>query len=233
MAEADRRRAQRPDSERFRFEQGVAEALPYDDEAFDLVTCQTVLMHVADPEAVIAEMVRVTKRGGLVLASEPNNAVSALLGSSVTVDMPVEAKLEATRFQLLWERGQLSLGRGNSSFGDVLPGYLARAGLSGVQAYVNDKASMMIAPYEGAEQRAHIEQRAEFIDQGLWWGISRAQALEYFVAGGGSQDEFASIWPRLLERQRAELESIQAGELHTAGGQIQYIAGGWRVAGPS
>jgi SAM-dependent methyltransferase len=202
--------------------------MPYEDETFDLVTCQTALMHVADPAAVIAEMVRVTKRGGLVLASEPNNAASALVGNSVTAGASVEAKLEATRLLLLWERGKMLLGRGNNSFGDLLPGYLARAGLTGVQAYVSDKTSVMVPPYEDEEQRAHIAQQAEFIDQGTWWGIPREEAREYFTAGGGSQAEFESIWPRLLEHQRAEMKAIEAGELHTAGGQIQYIVGGRR-----
>ena len=54
---------------RCRYVQGVAEALPFKDESFDLVTCQTLLIHVADPTAVIREMRRVVRPGGLLLRS--------------------------------------------------------------------------------------------------------------------------------------------------------------------
>src|SRR4051812_14125023 len=61
VAEATRRAAADP---RFSYREGVAEALPFADGTFDLVTCQTVLIHVADPRAVIREMLRVAKPGG-------------------------------------------------------------------------------------------------------------------------------------------------------------------------
>jgi ubiquinone/menaquinone biosynthesis C-methylase UbiE len=229
VAEAERRCRRRTDQARFRFDQGVAEALPYEDETFDLVTCQTLLMHVADPEAVIGEMARVTKRGGLVLASEPNNAIAGLVDSSVTVDAPVEARLEATRFSLLYQRGKMLLDEGNSSVGDLVPGYLARAGLTHIQVYLNDKPSMMIPPYEDEEQRSYITQRKEFSNQGSWWGLPREETRAYFVAGGGQEAEFDATWARLLEQQASELKAIEAGELHTAGGDIHYIMGGRRA----
>jgi 2-polyprenyl-3-methyl-5-hydroxy-6-metoxy-1,4-benzoquinol methylase len=41
---------------RIRYEQGLAERLRFDDGSFDLVICQTVLIHVASPSDVITEM---------------------------------------------------------------------------------------------------------------------------------------------------------------------------------
>jgi SAM-dependent methyltransferase len=228
VAEADRRRAERQDAGRFRFDQGVAEALPYEDASYDLVTCQTLLMHVADPEAVIAEMVRVAKPGGLVLASEPNNRISMLVETSFTAQQPVESKLEALRFWLLYERGKILLGEGNSSVGDLVPGYFGAAGLIRIQTYMNDRATFMVPPYEEEGQRVHASQRAEFSEQGLWWGISHQEALRYFVASGGLEVEFDPIWERLLEQQRSELESTRRRELHGAGGHMHYLVGGRR-----
>ena len=50
-----------------------AEDLPFDDNIFDIVTCNLVLMWADDPQRVVNEMARVTKPGGKVLASlEPD-----------------------------------------------------------------------------------------------------------------------------------------------------------------
>jgi SAM-dependent methyltransferase len=228
VAEATRRAAQGADSARFRFDQGVAEALPYEPGTFDLVTCQTVLMHVADPQAVIGEMVRVTKPGGLVLAAEPNNRASFLVDSSFNMQTPINARVEMIRFLLVCERGKVMRGEGNSSVGDLLPGYFVAAGLTDIQTYLNDRAVVMVPPYDEAAQRAYAAGMTEFAEKGLWcW--PREEAYECYVAGGGSEGEFDQVWTRLLEQLGNEVSSINAGELHTAGGHIHYIVGGRRA----
>lgn len=52
---------------------GDGEQLPYEDEVFDLVTCNLVLMWSHHPQRIVNEMARVTKSKGIVLASlEPD-----------------------------------------------------------------------------------------------------------------------------------------------------------------
>lgn len=52
---------------------GDAEDLPFEDNMFDIVTCNLLLMWANDPQKVVNEMARVTKPGGAVLASlEPD-----------------------------------------------------------------------------------------------------------------------------------------------------------------
>lgn len=46
--------------------------LPYQDEAFDKVVLSEVLEHVPDDAAVLAEVTRVTRRGGIVAISVPH-----------------------------------------------------------------------------------------------------------------------------------------------------------------
>jgi SAM-dependent methyltransferase len=52
--------------------EGVGEALPYPDDRFDLVFSNEVIEHVQDDRATAAEMVRVTKPGGTIMAFAPN-----------------------------------------------------------------------------------------------------------------------------------------------------------------
>jgi SAM-dependent methyltransferase len=48
------------------------EDLPYPDDHFDLVFSNEVIEHVADDRQTAAEMVRVTRRGGIIVAFAPN-----------------------------------------------------------------------------------------------------------------------------------------------------------------
>jgi SAM-dependent methyltransferase len=47
------------------------EAMPFRDGAFDLVTCLDVLEHTPDDRVALAELCRVTRPGGLLIASVP------------------------------------------------------------------------------------------------------------------------------------------------------------------
>jgi ubiquinone/menaquinone biosynthesis C-methylase UbiE len=52
---------------------GDAKNLPLEDNMFDIVTCNLLLMWADDPQKVVNEMARVTKPGGIVLATlEPD-----------------------------------------------------------------------------------------------------------------------------------------------------------------
>src|SRR5689334_467917 len=93
----------------FEYRLGTAERLPFPDSSFDIVTCQTLLIHVRDPLDVIREMLRVTRAGGLVLLVEPNN-LSASLGSGTALfERPVAELVELVRLQLTCERGKAAL----------------------------------------------------------------------------------------------------------------------------
>ncbi len=50
-----------------------AETLPFPDNSFDIVTCLEALEFMANPEAVLSELVRVLRPGGLLLVSQRIN----------------------------------------------------------------------------------------------------------------------------------------------------------------
>jgi ubiquinone/menaquinone biosynthesis C-methylase UbiE len=51
---------------------GSAEAIPYDDQAFDIVICNNVLEHLSNPAVVFKEVSRVLKKGGFFIVKTPN-----------------------------------------------------------------------------------------------------------------------------------------------------------------
>ena len=60
------------------FEVGDALALPFPYGDFDLVGCLRVLHHTRRPELVVAELARVTRRGGLILLADQLGDVDPL-----------------------------------------------------------------------------------------------------------------------------------------------------------
>jgi SAM-dependent methyltransferase len=214
------RRAE-PYGARFHYQQGVAEALPFDDGTFDLVTCQTVLIHTVDPRAVIREMLRVVKPDGQLVVAEPNNRASYIVDTSVTAGTDL---VDVVSFYLTCERGKIALGEGNSSLGDLVPGYFAEAGLVDVEAFLSDKTTMMIPPYAGEEQQAL---KAQMLDEAHgYWGWSREEAQRYHQAGGGSG--FDAAWERRMAEVRAAAAAVEAGTFHSAGATILYLIAGRR-----
>jgi SAM-dependent methyltransferase len=68
-----------------------ATSLPLDDGAADGCRCERLLQHVEDPAAVVREMARVVRPGGVVLAAEPDWGTLVVDGG----DPEIEAALAA------------------------------------------------------------------------------------------------------------------------------------------
>jgi SAM-dependent methyltransferase len=225
VEKAAARAAARGLGNRFSYQVSAAEKLPFADASFDLVTCQTVLIHLPDPGAAIGEMVRLARPGGLILAAEPNNVASALVFDSLNFRDRVEEIMARVRLQLICERGKAALGEGNNSIGDLVPGLFAERGLVNICVYLNDKAQVFVPPYESAEQRAVLEERADRQPRDFWiW--SREDTRRYFLAGGGPDDEFDALWSGAIGRGDTFDEAIADRTYASAGGGIGYVVAG-------
>ncbi|HVU63122.1 MAG TPA: methyltransferase domain-containing protein [Phycisphaerales bacterium] len=214
---------------RARYVRGDAGALPFADGEFDLVTCQTVLMHVAQPRAVVREMMRVLRPGGSLLAAEPNNMASTQIVGNTRIDEPIETRLALTEFQLRCERGKAALGEGNNSIGDVLPGMFAEMGLRDVRVRMSSRASYLVPPYDTPAQRALRGQMIEWARRGFnMYGLENTR--RYYLAGGGTGAEFERLWKMMDEANREEARGLEAGTCHLAGGSVQYLICGRKDA---
>lgn len=140
------------------FQRGDAHKLPFDDDSFDVVTCQTVLMHLADPLAALQEMKRVVRPGGIVICVEPCNLVHVALSNATTMDVSIDELCDAFRYALICEKGKRAAGEGGLSIGDRLPRLFQLAGFSGIRTWLSDKAAPVLPPYLDAETRVNLDE---------------------------------------------------------------------------
>lgn len=212
---------------RARYRLGDANKIPFHDGVFDLVACQTLLIHVADPRAVMREMMRVVKPGGLVLMVEPNNMAGALVLGSSMFDAPLDDLFDQLRLYLTATRGKAALGEGNDSIGELIPGYAAEIGLTDVKVYLNDRSSPLFPPYEGRAQQVLKKQVLDWADRDYWcWG--RDETRRYFLAGGGGEADFDRLYEAALAAAHKTAAALREGREHQAGGTLGYVIGGRR-----
>lgn len=217
VSEAAQRAARRGLGERMDFRVGLAEALPVDDASFDMVTCQTLLIHVPDPSIVLREMWRVLRPGGLLAVIEPVNLASGPAFEARALGAPVDTVLRLFELHLRCEEGKRLLGEGDNSLGERLPGLVQSAGFTELQVHQTDRAWSMFPPYQAPHERAAItEMRSAFEAGHATW--RKADAKRYFDAGGG--DDFEAAWSETLAHGRRLQAALEAGTYALAGGYI-------------
>jgi len=225
VKQAAERAARAGFGERTSYRLGEAEKIPFHDDVFDLVTCQTLLIHVRDPRAVLREMMRVVKPGGLVAVLEPNNMAGSLVLGSTHFRAPLDQILDAVRLYLTATRGKENLGEGNDSIGELIPGYAAEVGLTDIQVHLNDRPSPLFPPYADRAQEALRKQVLDWDERDFWcWG--EAETRRYFLAGGGSEGDFERLWKRALAGSHEIAAALRAGTEHQAGGNVGYLVSG-------
>lgn len=230
IQQASARAAERGLAARFSFRQGEAEHLPFAADSFDFTTCQTVLIHLPNPSAALAEMMRVTKPGGLVAVAEPNNLSETLLLDSISNQASVADILDIVRLQLTCERGKVALGEGDNSLGDRVPGLFAQLGFSEIEVHVNDKATAIFPPYTSAAQRVFVADERDRATRGKWnW--TEAETRRLYLAGGGHEPDFAALFSNALAARQNIVRGLDAGTYHgVIGGEFYLVSGRKRDA---
>lgn len=129
---------------------GRAEAIPFDDEAFDRVLSQLVLHFVTEPEVAASELRRVVRPGGIVAAcvwdfAEGMEMLRAFWDAALTVDPAAPDEATSLRFGGAGEIAELLDGAGlvevvestldvsstYSGFDELWRGFLAGIGPAG------------------------------------------------------------------------------------------------------
>jgi len=127
---------------------------PFADASFDLAICHTVLMHLARPDRALAEMIRVTRAGGLVVCCETNrNAVNALLHIHETNEQEQTplSMLQTMNAQIRRQSGV------DYNLGIKMPVLMREAGLVDVQARISDAVGLVFPPFDTPEKQREFD----------------------------------------------------------------------------
>jgi 2-polyprenyl-3-methyl-5-hydroxy-6-metoxy-1,4-benzoquinol methylase len=212
------------------FVQGDALALPLPDACVDAATCQTLLIHLADPQAALDEMIRVTRPGGLILAIEPNNMSNSVGASSLTAQQSVQDIV--LRAEIAWRSaiGRTKRGLGCEFIGDLLPGMFAASGLEQVNVWLSDKVVPLFPPYDGPGQPAILATSERWAREGIG-PFDRDLLRDNVLAGGGTEALVEAAERNSMTGFTARLQGIRDGSYHAAQGGLFYLVAG-RVPAP-
>jgi SAM-dependent methyltransferase len=118
--------------------------VPFAADRFDVAVAVTVLLHVADPLAVVKEMARVTKPGGLVAVQDQDFGTVALAHPDRALTDVILAGVAARIYEEPYS-------------GRRLPGLLRAAGLERVRLFTSVYQDTTLERYS----KAFLERRAE------------------------------------------------------------------------
>lgn len=208
---------------------GDAASLPFAENTFDFVTCQTVLIHLPDPLQAIREMLRVLTPGGLLLCVEPDNFALASSETSMSRTDSLDDDVAAYRFAVAQQRGRIGRGFGNLSLGGRLPGMFANIGVGNIRTFLSDKAVPLFPPYQTHEQASTIHDIKQWYASGV--DFTRDEIRKNFLAGGGNEAEFEAQWEHEVSGRSRFLEAVRNNKYDGAGGMIMYLVSGVKEAG--
>ena len=160
------------------FRTGDVTALPFEDDSFDAAHCHAVLMHVPDTQAVLAEVKRVLKPGGMVSCRE-------MIGDA-TFFAPDVGDLSGAMATFL---KLLEANRGHPQMGKELKGAMLEAGFTGIEAGASFESF-------GATEDVHF-----FHGFAAGWFFS-PDVVEVITKHGLASSEQIDAWRRALDGWR-------------------------------
>ena len=155
---------------------GDVNAAPAADGAFDLAFAHAVLMHQPTPAVALAEMIRVTKPGGLVITCDSNQtAVNALLHVHETQEQERTPLALWQKTKAYWRRTHGP----DANQGMKTPVLMRQAGLIDIGARISDAVTLSFPPIDTTEKERVL---AALLDDGLGGYPSDEAGFEQAVA---------------------------------------------------
>jgi SAM-dependent methyltransferase len=168
---------------------GDATRLPFEEDTFDLVVCQALLVNLPDPALAVREFVRVSR--GVVAAIEPDNG-------AVRVESTVEAEAPlARRARELYLDGV----RTDASLG-AARGLFEECGLGDVEVHRYDHERTVVPPYSERDVEAARRKAS---------GAGIDTDRETILAGRTTPEEFDRLRQAWREMGRTVATQMQDG----------------------
>lgn len=170
---------------------GDANRLPFVDGAFDLTTCQALLINLATPTTAIEELARVARSG--VIAVEPNNA-------EVRITSSVEG--EASMARSLRSRAIDGDSTGLDLGGGRVEALFREAGLDNISTTRHEHVIRTSPPYS---------ERALYAARKQATGSDIEGARAALIADGMSPEQFADLKDEWRAIGRAVIDQMRSG----------------------
>ncbi len=168
------------------FRAGDVTDLPFEDEWFDVVHCNAVLMHVPDTNAALAEIARVLKPGGVVSVRELNTASSFMTPDFGNLDGAWQAYATL-----------LAANGGHPQMGTEIKGILHTAGFAEVEA-------------NGSFELFHTDADREFFHGFLREWFFGGDVVEKATQHGIVAPEQFQAWSRSLDAWKEHPGAVAA-----------------------
>jgi SAM-dependent methyltransferase len=219
LAEGRRRAGEKGDGCAFDFACGDAYAVPLGDDSVDVAYCQTLLMHLEEPERCLAEMIRVVRPGGVVVCNEPDNAPGKY-GYVSTYEPTFEELVEEERAGWASHFGRKARGRGDWAIGPRVAEMMHRLGLVDIDGRQNERVALLVPPYDTPVQ-THIKKMVvENYERREEW---KEEVCEDYIAGGGTAEDFDRLWDRWGKRGGDMVAALERGDFLMAGAGNFYV----------
>jgi 2-polyprenyl-3-methyl-5-hydroxy-6-metoxy-1,4-benzoquinol methylase len=218
--------------DRATFQIGTAESLDWADESLDMVTCQTLLIHVPKFEDAVREMTRVLRPGGLFLVAEPNNFGSNAARYVEDPLLPWEEVSNLLELEYRCTQGKFAVGEGHQSAGHLIPAALRACGWTDVNVHLNNQCARVTPPYTDLRSQSFIQFMRTIHEGGsaMVLGGTKENSRRYYLSGGGDEDRFPLLWELARGHLAKALAAIDAGTYVSAGGHIHYLVWGRKPA---
>lgn len=207
----------------FQIKEADIKKLPFENDSFDAVTCQTVLIHIQNPLEALREMRRVLKPNGILICAEPNNIIASVLKNSLTASYNIEEIIERFTFGLVKEKGKINLGLGDNSLGDLIPELFSQLKLKDIQSYISDKTNFVIPPYQSKEMQAMISLKLE----NKYKEFAESETKVQFATFGNKYDSVLQSVNEKKNSYNSELTgALDEQTYFDGGGALMYLVSG-------
>lgn len=213
---------------RSEFRVGTAEQLPFENNSVDMITCQTLLIHVPNLQKALQEMIRVLKPNGLLLCAEPNNFGNSAANYVQNPLMSWEDLSQLLELDYLCTKGKFELGEGHQSAGHLIPAALRDCGWTDINIHSNNQCAVVQPPYTDLSSRSWVKLLKDCYDSdaAMVLGGTRKNCLRFYLAGGGDKARFTNLWELARKHLAKMVETIDKGSYISAGGHIHYLVWG-------